>query len=673
MPLNALIIFLSSFLLFQIQPIIGKLILPVFGGASAVWTTCMLFFQLMLLLGYSYAHLNITRFSGKRGAVIHIGLIVGALLALFLVDAPTALSGLPPAVQILIYLSIAIGLPYLTLSATAPLVQGILAREIHDNSIYRLYAVSNAASFLALLSYPVLVEPVLSVSTQLALWRSGFVLFALLLSWRLLHASEAPATAATPQASGQASAVDRLLWFLLPFCSASMLLALTNQLCQNVASVPLLWIAPLALYLLSWVFTFNRAAPVNTTVWGVMFVALLSVLLAVLAQNAVPPLVFLVPVILALLFAICMFCHGELSRRKPEVDELTSFYLVSSLGSVVGSAYVGIAAPLLYLQLSEIIFAYGLCIVLVVLLTLPRMTPLPGKTQILLSSRVLFPLLSVSIAVLLVSASIVDSARRSIANSRNFYGALRVSERNPDVPNYHYYRLHHGAVVHGMQFQSKEKRLWPTAYYGENSGVGLALTRTPSPGGRKIAGIGLGVGTIAAYGQPSDHFRFYEIDPAVADFARTYFSFLEDGAAPYEIILGDARLSLAAEQDTRYDIIVVDAFSGDSVPAHLLTVEALDMYLARLAPAGILAFHISNLYLDLEPVVAALAKARGLEARYVEDPGVTVRGQSQSMYMLLAREASALEFLREAGRVANDRGVKPWTDDFSNLFQVIKR
>jgi hypothetical protein len=633
----------------------------------------MLFFQLMLLLGYSYAHLNITRLSGRRGAFVHIGLLVGALLALSLVSTPTAWSELPPALQILMYLSVAIGLPYLALSATAPLVQGLLAREIHDRSVYRLYAVSNAASFLALLSYPILVEPQLSVSTQLGLWRSGFAIFALLLSWRLLHTAEGTTPVAASRAADRASAVDRLLWFVLPFCSAAMLLALTNQLCQNVASVPLLWIAPLALYLLSWVFTFNRAAPVNTVGWGAAFVVLLSVLLIVLAQSAVPPLLFLVPVILALLFTICMFCHGELSRRKPEVAELTSFYLVSSLGSVVGSAYVGIAAPLLYSQLSEIIFTYGLCVVLVVFLTLPRLAALPASIQMLTSSRVLFPLLSVAIIVLLVSASVVDSARRSIANSRNFYGALRVSERNPDVPSYHYYRLHHGAVVHGMQFQSREKRLWPTAYYGESSGVGRALTSTVSPAGRKIAGIGLGVGTIAAYGQANDHFRFYEIDPAVADFARTYFSFLEDGAAPYDIILGDARLSLAAEQGTLYDLIVVDAFSGDSVPAHLLTVEALDIYLARLAPAGILAFHISNLYLDLEPVVAALANARELEARYVEDPGVKVRGQSQSMYMLLARDSSALDFLGEAGRVANDRGMKPWTDDFSNLFQVIKR
>ena len=762
----ALTIFLSAFLLFQIQPLIGKAILPWFGGAPAVWTTCMLFFQLVLLGGYAYAHALVTRLTPRAQRRVHVTLLALALaglaLATFLWKSPI-LPGAgwkpsdpeSPVLRILALLLVSVGLPYFLLATTGPLLQAWFARERPFVSPYRLYALSNAGSLLALLTYPFVFEPKLTLHTQALAWAGGFVLFAAgcaLLAFRFsrrasVAAADAPsAEVASPEAGP--SVRRRLLWLTLAACASVMLLATTNQLCQEVASIPFLWVLPLCLYLLSFILCFESDRIYRRGLFGPALVLGLCAVAYVLNQGFSASLAVQVAAYAFALFAGCMVCHGELVRLKPGPHHLTAFYLMVSAGGALGGVLVGVVAPRVFDGFWEYhagLFLVGILAVVVLLLderswmragrpwpalvTMLALTALALKVresswfdsaaayargafasrkQAALSAgallllavllvltravwwrrgRPVFAAACLSISLGLFGAALASDIEGfrsgAVSVTRNFYGVLTVEEQNKEFPDLHLLRLRHGHIVHGFQYQSPEKRHLATSYYSDKSGIGLAIHLHPHRElGLRIGVVGLGVGTIATFGRLGDTVRFYDINPDVVRLSlgpHRVFTYVTDCAGKVDVVQGDARLSLERElaerKPQRFDVLAIDAFSSDSIPVHLLTREAVSVYLAHLArPDGILAVHISNRYLDLEPVVKSIADDLHLDASLIDvEDGGTFWG---STWILLSPEGDVLQrsgIDESAEELDAGKHVRLWTDDYSNLFQVLKK
>ncbi len=653
-------IFLSAFLLFLIQPVFAKLILPWFGGSSAVWTTCLVFFQTALLAGYLYAHLLTTRSPPHRQPWVHCALLAIALFLLPVMPGerwkPTGTAD--PAWQILAMLTAVLGLPYFLLSATSPLLQKWLARD--GSHPYRLFALSNVGALLALAGYPIFIEPRISTRTQDLWWSFGFAAFAVLCgaaSWL------SPLPAGTPlEIQAAFEPRSALKWLLLAAGGSMMLVSTTNQLTQNVAAVPFLWILPLGVYLLSFVICFESPRWYQRGV----FLRLLAVALGSLAyalydiqvSEAIP---VAIPLFTIGLFIACMFCHGELSRLQPPTAHLTSFYLMIALGGALGAIFTGLIAPRLFAGIYEFPLSIGLVAAMALWLNWNS-----GWAQRLLWA-------AVTAATII---ALVEEARGyhkdALVMTRSFYGSLRVIESMRGGGETR--TLYHGIVQHGAQYQDAARRDFPTTYFGPESGAGLVL-RFCCDGPKRVGIIGLGAGTLAAYGKPGDAFQFYEINPQVIDLAKSYFTFLSDSKAAITIVTGDARLSLERETGPPYDIFIADAFSGDAIPVHLLTNEAFDLYLAHLKPSGILAVHISNQYLDLAPVVAQLASAHGLESRLVHSPKDDAHLYSQSDWILMSRDAAFFarpEIASSSHRIDPRPGLRLWTDDYNNLLQVLK-
>ena len=657
-------IFLSSFLLFLVQPLIARLILPWFGGSAAVWTTCMLFFQVLLLAGYGYAHWLSAR---RRFAVIHGVLLLAAVLTLPIAPAEhwKPLGTEEPVSRILLLLSASVGLPYFLLASTSPLVQAWFSRARPQSDPYRLFAISNLASLAALIGYPFAVEPVLTASQQVSVWSWMFVAFAMFcgaLAWMT-----PAAIAVQPKAEEKQEPQLVLLWLALAATGSALLLAVTNHLTQNVASVPLLWLAPLTLYLLTFIIAFEGRGWYRPALLWIVVLAWLAAMgwLLVDAEHR-----FDLPVQLAVylpgLFLACLFCHGELYGLRPPPERLTFFYLMVSAGGALGGLLVAVVAPLVFDGYYEL----GLGLVVVALLAAllyRRLGRVPRYA---------------SLAVLLgVTACAVYEARHNYEDvriaTRSFYGVLRVKEFGEPGAQTHLRRLVHGAIMHGEQYMHDDLRRNPTSYYYQTSGIGAAiLARQDKP--IRVGVVGLGAGTLAAYGRPGDVFRFYDIDPGVVRIARSEFTYLADSAASIEISLGDARLSLEREPPQQFDILAVDAFSSDAIPVHLITREALGTYLRHVRPDGIVTFHVSNRFLDLVPVVARLAKEHHLHAHIVRDDpdDEDETGRSKSDWVLLARDAAVLKRPKivEAGAApAEDEPEwRTWTDDYSNLIQILK-
>ena len=689
--LNALTIFVSAFLLFQVEPLMAKTILPWFGGVAAVWTVCLLFFQVALLLGYLYAHFLTQGLGTRTQGWLHAALLVLSLLVLPILPKdswkPAGLEH--PALHILSVLALTVGLPFFLLSATSPLLQAWMANARKDSGVYRFYALSNAGSLLGLLSYPTLVEPRLSTQRQAWSWSVAYAAFAVACG---AIAIMPRGGGATQRQEGQEAPVVRVewntraLWIALSACSSALLLAITNHITQNIAAVPFLWIIPLNLYMLSFILCFGSSR------WypRMFFLRLLGVAAGAMAYALSPsltalPLWILISLFCAGLFVYCMFCHGELARLKPHPSQLTSFYFWSSLGSVAGAAFVAILAPLIFSGFYELHVALGTCAILAVMVH--RMDPAspfqqPGWRPAL---RVLHALAAIVILGLFFLARAESAYTNRMV--RNFYGVLRVSDEiapnvvllksdaQPEPDDLRFRRLMNGTITHGLQFLTPSRRDQPASYYSPNSGIGVAFAALASRGPLRVGIIGLGVGTIAAYGRSGDECTFYEINPLVVQIAQQDFSFLRDSKARIAFELGDARLTLERLPRQQFDLLAVDAFSSDSIPVHLLTIEAFQLYFRHLRPGGILAVHISNRNLYLDPVVAAAAQKLGKDAVLVESPGDRANEIFLARWILLANRGAfqQLPAIGKAGKPPKASvHVRLWTDSYSSLFSIMK-
>ncbi|MEP7206427.1 MAG: fused MFS/spermidine synthase [Casimicrobiaceae bacterium] len=674
MVLYAATIFASAFLLFLVQPIVAKEILPWFGGSAAVWTTCLVFFQVTLLAGYFYADLVVHRLAPRRQVRLHVALL--ALSALLLPIIP-GIHWKPDGTEnplwlILGLLAVTIGLPFFLLSITSPLVQAWVARANPGTNPYRLFALSNLASMLALLGYPLVLEPLAATRAQAIGWSATYVIFAMLCAaagWRTLKVMPGPAAVMAGRAVSSATTSPRpsvalqARWVALAATASMLLLAVSNHVTQNIAAVPLLWILPLAIYLLTFILAFDGSG------WYPrhLFLAVLTASLGTMAWTLADPnlthvLPFQLVVFCGGLFVACMFCHGELVLLKPPPLNLTRFYLMISIGGAAGSVLVGIVAPLVLQAYFELSLGLVLCAFLLML-------------QVRRDRALFRALAGLAVAATLVS-TIVTVQRfytDTIVATRNFYGVLRVLETPAGTATRR--SLVHGTILHGTQYLARELSRRPTTYYTATSGIGRLLESVhPRLAALKVGVIGLGTGTLATWGSTGDVYRFYDIDPDVPRVARQYFTYLRDSEATIEIALGDARLSLEREAPQGFDILVVDAFSSDAIPVHLITREALAVYLRHMKPDGVVAFHVTNRFLDLVPVVEALAHDRGLSAIYIRDEGADSLA-SKSDWVLLATDRASLArrgLAAAATPIVARRGWRIWTDDFNNLLQVLK-
>src|SRR3954471_1354097 len=668
MILYASAIFLGAFLLFLVQPIIAKQILPWFGGSAAVWATCMVFFQMVLLVGYAYADFTTRRLSAKKQAILHVTLLAASLLVLPITpDVAWKPQGDEnPSWRIIGLLTLTIGLPYFILSTTSPLLQAWFARRFQHAIPYRLFALSNLASLLALLAYPVIVEPWISTVTQSVSWSVCYALFAMLCGYAAVASARTEAAVETLSATAAAveaapTSMRQLSWLVLGAMESFPLLAFTNHICQNVASLPFLWILPLSLYLATFILCFDHSRWYRRN----FYLLLAAILLPLMAWfSGSLNLKLVVPMYLAGLFVCCMFCHGELALLKPAPRYLTRYYLMISLGGAIGGLLVGLVAPYVLTGYFELAIGLIACALLL-----------------------LYRTFLMAWWVMLVSAAVVGATAwgagkaidYQISNSRimmrNFYSVLKTRETEEPTP---FRSLVHGGIMHGGQLMDPQYRLRASSYLGPSSGYGRMFASLPDAP-RKVGVIGLGAGSIIAYARKGDTFRFYEINPQVVDVAKHEFTFMQDTPAKIEVVLGDGRLSLEREPDQQFDVLAMDAFSGDSIPMHLLTRQAMEIYLRHLKPGGVLAFQATNRFINIAPIVASLAAEFGLSAVLISDFPESESGAdywtSSTDQVLVTSNRKLLEaepVRSAASDIAVPAGFRVWTDDFNNLLRVLK-
>ena len=752
MLLYALTILVSAFLLFQVQPVIAKIILPWFGGSAAVWTTCLLFFQLVLLLGYLYAHAVVRYLRPRAQMLVHGALLLASALTLpiypRLAWKPAGTE--EPTLAILRLLALTVGLPYFLLSTTGPLIQAWYARRFKGAIPYRLYALSNAGSMLALVTYPVVFEPKFTNVQQSFSWSVAYAVFIVLCGFTAFRSSTGAVVEEIPEpaAAEKPGLKLYLTWLALPACASMLLLAITNHLSQNVAAIPFLWVLPLSIYLLTFILCFESSGWYRRN----PYLQLLAVALASMAYaNSVDatgnvPIKVMVPLFSMGLFTCCMVCHGELARLKPHPRYLTHYYLMISAGGALGGLLVGLVAPHFFRALYELQLGLAAC-ALLTLFVLHDDSETPWFRQLLEPVQLFFAACAVSIVALIIYAqrgqlqASVRAAILSVARGwsepdefmayillallvlfavvalaairgfklrghwaavgtevlalvligylayhmrqmtadyritvRNFYGALRVRDSGTPQEFSATRTLTHGTINHGEQFLNPARRDLPTTYYGPNTGVGLAIREKQKKGAIRVGIIGLGTGTIASYGRLGDYYRFYEINPLVLRLANSEFTFLRDCKARHDVAMGDARLTLERESAENFDVLAVDAFSSDSIPVHLLTRQAMDVYFRHLQPDGILAVHISNRYLDLAPVLAGEVAATGKVARVVDTDDDESQDVFGATWVLITSPATGFDDAEQNGStpLVARRSVRLWTDDYSNLFQILK-
>jgi len=673
-----LTVFLGALLLFAVEPMIAKMILPWFGGTAEVWTACLLFFQSALLAGYLYAHLLIRWFTPAWQRRIHVTLVAISLVVLPVVPSaswkPTGAED--PLFLILGLLTATIGPTYVLLAATSPLMQSWLAQGNTGGparSPYRMFALSNFGSLLALLSYPVVIEPILATGTQARLWSFiylGFVVVCAGTAWLTRVDSPSSVVARRTPSAPAVGFVDRVLWFSLAACASTLLLAVTNHMSQNVAAIPLFWVVPLGLYLLSFILCFESARWYRPTLFYILFAELAAGMLYGASGNYANSTLFvLVPLYSVGLFVGCMVCHGELAALRPQVDGLTGFYLIVALGGAAGGIFVGAVAPAIFPGLYELPLALCTTALLVVFVAWRRSRSASRSGQPI----VVGALAACLIAVLYTGYSVHRDASGTVLLARNFYGALQVVDRPATAEKAEVLRFMHGTIAHGEQFVDPARAMEPTTYYSKNSGVGLAVDDISRGAPVNIGFIGLGVGTLAAYGRSGDTYRFYEINPLVYDIAKGRFSFLQKSRAHTSVTLGDGRLRLESEAPQDFDMLVADAFSGDAVPVHLLTKEAFALYWRHLKPHGVLAINVSNQYLNLAPVVAKIAALNGKTARLMTNQADPVADSFMAEWVLVADAAFfARPAFAAAQPIAIPANLAPWSDDYSNLWRHLR-
>lgn len=673
MAIYAATIFLSAFLLFQMQPMVAKMTLPWFGGSAAVWITCMLFFQAGLLGGYIYAHFLVRYLKPKTQTFLHGILLLSSLAFLPVAPAPgwKPAGNEDPLFHILALLTISVGLPYFLLSSTSPLVQAWYTRRHNSALPYRLFALSNLASLLGLLAYPFLIEPNVTLHGQSLYWSGGYMAFGALALVAALYgikgktevSSIVPDTAIpsdnqmTPPSVG-----EQLLWVLLACTSSALLLSVTNHLTQNVTSIPFLWILPLSLYLLSFILCFDYANIYRTNwYFWLLTLALGGMSFGLANWNSHTSLRLVITVFCAGLFACCMFCHGELAKRKPAPQYLTSFYLMLSMGGALGGILIGVVAPKVFPGYFELPVGLSACAFLLLFVNFRKW----WLSDVIGSGLV--------VAVIMTCGYYINSFfGSSLVMERNFYGGLRVMQYDKGTEE-ESRTLVHGTITHGVQFTSPRRSREAVSYYAPSSGIGMAMKyvrRSPV----KVGVIGLGAGSLAAYARPGDTVRFYEINPLVERLARQHFTYLSESNGKVEVVQGDARLSLEREPAQHYDLLAVDAFSGDSIPVHLLTQQAFELYFKHLKPTGILALHITNSHLALAPVVEKLGRAAGKHAILISSDGDSDKDIYSADWVLISSFTIDSPAIRKVSASLEERPeLRLWTDDYNNLFQVLKK
>jgi hypothetical protein len=727
--LFALTLLVSASLLFCVQPLIAKMILPLLGGSPSVWNTCMVFFQAMLLCGYAYAHSATVSLGVRRQAVLHLGLLAVPLLVLPFVITTDAVRSLSPSANptgwLLGLLLTSVGLPFFVVATTAPLLQMWFAetRHLSGRDPYFLYGASNFGSMLALLGYPILMEPNMRLAQQSVVWAVGYGMLAALTlacAFVVLRAPrDLPRTLDRPteeeSAPGSPRVSQRLSWVALAFVPSSLLLGVTSYISTDVAAVPLLWVIPLALYLLTFVLAFAKRETLPLRWMGRAMRLVIVVLVVVICLGAVQ--VIFIPLHFLMFFLAAMVCHGELARRRPDVRHLTEFYLAISVGGVLGGVFNALVAPVVFDRVVEYPLAIALaCLALPSVVSNPGSRGLKARTLdfalplalgvIVVAARlrlgdqpalawspgdikmkVLYSLggvacfsfaerplrFALGIAALLATGMLMSEGQ-VLHRQRSFFGTIRVIRVEPGP----YHQLIHGNTLHGQQSLDPGRSREPLTYYHRTGPIGQVFDVHGKRTDRlNVAIVGLGTGSLAAYAQPGQRWTFYEIDPSIARIASnpTYFTFLRDcRASAWEVLLGDARLRLRSAPAHDYGLIVLDAFSSDAVPVHLLTREAIDLYRSKLTPDGIIAFNISNRYLDLTSVVGALARAEGLVCRVRQDlqlsPDDLRMGKSTSIWAIMANHEDALGCLAEHPAwvvPAASRREAAWTDDFSSI------
>lgn len=733
-------LFVSAALLFSVQPMVAKMLLPLLGGTPAVWNTCMLFFQAALLAGYAYA-LILSRWPLRRQLALQLLLLVFAFVSLPIGLSSSWINSTPatgnPSLWMLACLSAVVGLPFFIVSSNGPLLQRWFSHTGHSaaRDPYFLYSASNAGSFVALLAYPVLLEPQFSLGSQSRIWTGGYAGLLVLVSvcafalWRLGRngitsaaldsESTAPLTNAVPASTERRTAAPsftrRLRWVLLAFVPSSLMLGVTNYISTDVASVPLLWVIPLAIYLLTLVFAFARRQLISLRVLSIILpgATLVFLLIYLLDISAGPGL--MIGFNLIYFFLAALTCHSQLAADRPSTTHLPEFYLWMSLGGVLGGVVNALLAPVIFSSVTEyplamllaclllptdservgiprkrwmdLLVPAGVMLLAVALgLAVSRVSPgtLTGLVvAFAIPMVIIYPFrkqplrFSLCLGAILLGASFVTVVgNKTLHTERNFFGVLRVNRNASDTMH----TLIHGSTIHGRQSTIPERRCEALSYFHHTGPLGqvfAAFQSSPVP--KSVAIVGLGAGATAAYARQSEHWTFYEINPAVVSIARNpqYFSYVVDCAkVPFNVVLGDARLKLREAPDAGYGLIVLDAFSSDAIPMHLITQQAIDLYLSKLAPGGLLVFHVSNRNLDVSPVVADLALSRNLSCIALNDPMLTpVEGKDPSVWVVMARSPADFVVLSSSSnaRVLNgDARRAVWTDDFSNILSVFR-
>ncbi|MDT0604719.1 fused MFS/spermidine synthase [Thalassotalea castellviae] len=689
-------IFIGAFLLFQVQPLIAKVILPYFGGGAAVWTACLLFFQAFLLLGYLYAHLLSKIGDFKKQAILHVALLLISLWLLPIgvssLDAVSAISNTEnlPLMNVLLLLATAIGLPYFMLSSTGPLVQHWFSLVNEKKLPYKLYSLSNLASLIALLSFPFLIEPFFTGEQQSFYWSVMYFIYAVIMSVLLLkikpliHQSKNINTSEITNESevinkteanrtNKYSQIMPLLWLGFSTLGVVLLVSTTNALTQNVPPVPFLWILPLSLYLLSFIISFHSPKWYVRWYWFALFILTAFIALFMFFIGSQFDITSQVVIYSSILFSACMLCHGELARLKPDVAKLTFYYLTMAFGGFLGSVLVAFVAQNIFTQFLEFPLAIVSLFVLFSCAVFSENKHLDKLSIISFSLAILCGVALWQLNQLYI--------KTDVHSERNFYGILSVKDVNVDGQKER--RLIDGTTSHGTQSLMPGAAHIPMSYYRENTGVAivleqLSLINKQNQQSLNVGFIGLGAGTLAAYGNKGDRYRFYELNPAVVHAAREYFSYLTDSKADVEIVIGDGRVSLSKElkaQSTgNFDVLVIDAFSGDSIPQHLLTVESMQLYWQHLAPNGVIAVHISNTHLNLLPLMQGLAQQSDKQLAYFKTKAQTENGHDTQWVWLTDNQSLLDNPVTKSYRtpITTNTNTVVWSDDFSHLLSVLK-
>lgn len=668
------VITLSSTLLFVVEPMIVKKLLPTFGGTSEVWLCSLFFFQLLLFFGYLYARILVFQLLSIRGFLLHLSLLTASCFLLAR-HAWTPIrfspSILQPSVQIILTLSIWIGLPFLALASTVPLLQFHFNRHHGSTRGYLSYALSNCSSLIALLLYPTLIEPLLRLSSQEHYWKLVFLAYAASLGSLLVylrnrdHPPLEQCREVQRTKASQSSTATNFLCFALAMVGSMQLSSISAHITQDIAPVPLLWIAPLALYLVTFILAFSGINVYKRPVVLRIELILLAAIGYVISQTDVnlsmtESLLFF----LAELFLSCLICHCELSHRKPPNENSSNFYVIVAAGAACGSFLIAIVSPLLFQANYDIAITFLFTSLMIALITWRD-----GHTQ-----RMLWATSSLLLGYLCLMLGFAQHRTTSFG-SRNFYGTLRVTNNQQSVDKGTLRVLQNGSIQHGAQFLRQPWRKVPTTYYSNRSGLGLALNAHDKGAPRNIAVIGLGTGTIAAYGRSGDSIQFFEINPQVIFVAKSQFSYIRDSPADITITQGDGRRILS-NMNNKFDVIVVDAFSGDSIPTHLLTTQAFELYSEHLAQNGLLAFHISNRYLELGPLVNSLCAFIGFEAREIDSASDPSQGIYAAKWVLSSKDNTFFtnkEIIMSARTIPRIRRSRLWTDDYSSLFPYIHK